>query len=196
MSLLACTWIIWISGSPHEPNCLPIKMILGIVSYFATLIFAAYSAVLISILLDSDLDLPFWNYYSLLHQSDYKVGCESGVVFESYFQVRTTILWLWLVHSWICFLEWKWFTKSYIQREMEIIFIRHRNGKFCKKQSLHQLYSSFWLHEHEIWRNLSIFCNQEFSYSKWHVGILFAKRITIYPIVELPVKMTWFFRKC
>ena len=59
----------------------------GTISYFATLIFAAYSAVLISILLDTQLDLPFWNYYSLYHQSNYEVGCISGVVFESHFQV-------------------------------------------------------------------------------------------------------------
>ena len=76
-------------GSFHEPDNISSKTILGIMAYFATIIFAAYSANLISILMVEKVEVPFNSYHSLYYQTNYQVGGKIGSAYENIFKVSS-----------------------------------------------------------------------------------------------------------
>ena len=78
-------------GSDHEPNHVSMKIIFGIMAFFATLIFESYSANLISILLVNKVNHPFTSYYSLYYETDYKVAYIGGTNIDELFQVNNNL---------------------------------------------------------------------------------------------------------
>ena len=58
-------------------------------SLFATLIYPAYCANLVSILLTPKIVPPFDSYHSLYYDTDYEIGYPSGSDVDEYFQVKT-----------------------------------------------------------------------------------------------------------
>ena len=67
------------------------KVIFGIMAFFATLIFESYSANLISILLVNKVNHPFTSYYSLYYGTDYKVAYIGGTNIDELFQVNNNL---------------------------------------------------------------------------------------------------------
>ena len=61
-------------------------------SYFSTLIFAYYSAILISILMVTKRDPPFDSYASLYYQTDYDIGYRTGTSMDEFFQHGNEIM--------------------------------------------------------------------------------------------------------
>ena len=59
---------------------------MGTMAFFATLIFAYYSATLISILMVTKVNPPFDSYNSL-YKTDYGFGYISGTSIDEFFQV-------------------------------------------------------------------------------------------------------------
>ena len=61
-------------------------------SYFSTLIFAYYSAILISILMVTKREPPFNSYASLYYQTDYDIGYRTGTSMDEFFQHGNDIM--------------------------------------------------------------------------------------------------------
>ena len=74
-------------GCPYEPNCFAMKIMLGIMAFLSVVMFAAYSANLISMLLTVNVEFPFNNYHSFYYDSNYEFGHVSGSSFDELFQV-------------------------------------------------------------------------------------------------------------
>ena len=79
------------TGSAYEPNVIKMRIILGLMSYFSTLIFAYYSAILISILMVNKRPPPFHNYASL-YQTDYDIGYRAGTSMDEIFENGNEIM--------------------------------------------------------------------------------------------------------
>ena len=60
---------------------------LGIMAFLSVVIFASYSANLISMLLTVNVEFPFNNYHSFYYDSNYEFGHVSGSSFDELFQV-------------------------------------------------------------------------------------------------------------
>ena len=67
-------------------------------SFLATLIYAAYCANLISILLTLKVDRPFDSFHSLYSAINYKIGNLPGMAIEEYFKVDYTVLLLYPIY--------------------------------------------------------------------------------------------------
>ena len=79
-------------GSTYEPKINSSKIILGIMSFFGTLIFAAYCANLISILLSTKVKAPFNSYDSLYHDTNYEIGYIAGTRIDETLRVIKTLV--------------------------------------------------------------------------------------------------------
>ena len=61
-------------------------------AYFSTLIFAYYSAILISILMVTKTQPPFYSYASLYYQTDYDIGYRTGTSMDEFFENGNEIM--------------------------------------------------------------------------------------------------------
>ena len=87
LSFLIFLGLILQKGSPYEPNSIAMKFMLGIIAFLSVVLFAAYSANIISMLLTVNIDFPFNSYHSFYYESDYEFGFINGTSFDELFQV-------------------------------------------------------------------------------------------------------------
>ena len=86
-SFLIFLGLILQKGSPYEPNSIAMKIQLCIIAYLSVVMFAAYSANLISVLLTVNVELPFNSYHSFYYDTNYQFGFINGTSFDELFQV-------------------------------------------------------------------------------------------------------------
>ena len=87
LSFLIFLGLILQKGSPYEPNSITMKILLGIIAFLSVVMFASYSANLISVLLIVNIEFPFNSYHSFYYDSNYEFGHVSGSSFDELFQV-------------------------------------------------------------------------------------------------------------
>ena len=87
LSFLIFLGLILQKGSPYEPNSITMKIMLGIIAFLSVVMFAAYSANLISVLLTVNVEFPFNSYHSFYYDSNYEFGFINGTSFDELFQV-------------------------------------------------------------------------------------------------------------
>ena len=87
LSFLIFLGLIIQKGSHYEPNSIAMKIMLGIMAFLSVVMFAAYSANLISVLLTVNVEFPFNSYHSFYYDSNYEFGFINGTSFDELFQV-------------------------------------------------------------------------------------------------------------
>ena len=108
-------------------------------SFFGTLIFAAYCANLISILLSTKVKAPFNSYDSLYHDTNYEIGYIAGTRIDETLRViktlvQTCLRFRYIVHNIVLLTERQLYYEEIIHGKIQIIFFTGKTGTICNEK--------------------------------------------------------------